>query len=579
MRRVRGTTTFAVIATACAVIAAGAFSGCTLLTPAPIPTLAATPPTPSDTPPSPDASSPPTPTPTPSVVPLNFAPKATDQTAPSRMKVQEAIQVNGKTVDSYERKNPIDFQPEAAYTALSGVITFRGDNHRSSGAFGTADITQKKFDTSPWKVRTGAMPKRVSSGSWSGNGWTGQPLLVQWPDETRRVLARNAAALDKDGLVEAIYASMDGNIYFLDADTGKATRDPVKIGFPFKGAGALDPRGIPVMYVGSGDSAPSGAASHVFVVSLVDGKVLYEFGARDSFAQRSWSGMDSSALVDAATDTLIYCGENGIIYTIHLNTNWDPATGKLTIKPDETVKYRYRTSRTSDARYWLGIETSPVILGHYLIAGDNGGNLICVDLNTMKMVWLQDILDDTNGSPVLEIAADGKPYVYISTSLHWTAKNAAGNIPIWKIDATTGEKLWQKEYPCRTVTDVSGGVQGTIALGQKNVKDLVFVPVARTPTVNAGKFVALDKATGKEVWAVSTNNYSWSSPVVVYDKSGDGYLITADSSGTIYLLDARTGKQLDTFASGANVEATPAVFNNRVIVGTRGQNIYGLKLV
>ena len=505
---------------------------------------------------------------------LDFNPRATKTTDPARHRVVAAIQDNGKIVKTYQRKNPINIQ--APYAQVPGVITFRGDNARSTGSFGDVDLAKKKL-TSTWSMQTGSLKKNVSGGFWSGNGWTGQPLLVQWPDATRKVLDRTSAARAKSGLIEAIYASMDGNIYFLDAETGDETRAPVKIGFPFKGAGALDPRGIPLLYVGSGDASPSGAASHVFVVNLVNGKVLYQFGAHDSFAQRSWSGMDSSALVDAATDTLIYCGENGIIYTMHLGTKWDEATGKLSIKPSDIVKYRYKTSRTSAGKYWLGIETSPVIIGHYLITGDNGGNLICVDLNTMKMVWLADIRDDTNGSPVLDIE-DGKPYIYTSTSLHWTAVNASGKIPIWKIDATTGEKVWERSYPCKTVPDVSGGVQATAALGKNNVSDLVFVPVARTPSVNAGRLVALDKASGKEVWAFTTPNYSWSSPLLVYDKAGDGYLVYADSGGTVHLLDARTGKQLDTFNAGANVEASPSAFGDRIVVGTRGQRIWGLKL-
>ena len=507
-----------------------------------------------------------------------FAPKATKKTEPSRFGLQSAIQRNGKIVKTYKRSRPIDFGMGAEYTTLPGVITFRGNPLRDTGSYGTAELSAKKFGGSHWEVPTGEMRKTTGVGAWSGTGWTGQPLLVQWPDDTRRVLKRNSEALKKQGLVEAIYATMDGHVYFLDAQTGKRTREPVNLGFPFKGAGALDPRGIPIMYVGSGDNAPGGGASHVFVISLVDGKKLFEFGAHDSFAQRNWSGMDSSALVDAASDTLIYCGENGIVYTFHLNTKWNAKTGALSIKPDETVKYRYRTSRSSDARYWLGIESSPVILGHYLIAGDNGGNLICLDLNTMKMVWMQNILDDTNDSPVVEIGADGKPYVYISTSLHWTAKSGKGTIPVWKIDATTGEKIWQKDYPCDTVEGVSGGVQATVALGKNKAAGLVYAAVARTPSLSAGRLVALDTKTGKEKWAFKTANYAWSSPVVVYDPDGNGYLIYCDSGGTIYLLDALTGKKLDTFNAGANIESTPAVFGDRVIVGTRGQRIWGLKL-
>ena len=65
-------------------------------------------------------------------------------------------------------------------------------------------------------------------------------------------------AKEKDDLVEVIYACMDGYVYFLDLETGEATRDPLYLGFTFKGAGALDPRGYPIMYVGAGYDSNEG---------------------------------------------------------------------------------------------------------------------------------------------------------------------------------------------------------------------------------------------------------------------------------------------------------------------------------
>ena len=72
--------------------------------------------------------------------------------------------------------------------------------------------------------------------------------------------------------------------------------------------------------------------------------------------------------------------------------------------------------------------------------------------------------------------------------------------------------------------------------------------------------------------------YSWSSPVAVYNSNGDGYIILCDSDGNMHLLDGRTGKVKDTINLGKNIEATPSVFNNTVVVGTRGKKIYGVTL-
>ena len=59
---------------------------------------------------------------------------------------------------------------------------------------------------------------------WSGNGWTGQPLIAEWPKETRQVMNMYDWAKQQETLVEVVYPSMDGYVYFYELQTGKATR-------------------------------------------------------------------------------------------------------------------------------------------------------------------------------------------------------------------------------------------------------------------------------------------------------------------------------------------------------------------
>ena len=101
----------------------------------------------------------------------------------------------------YTAADVIDFEEGYKYTQLEGVITFRGNNFRDSPSYGTASMTEKKFDTSPWTFTVGSMQKMYGSGSWSGCGWTGQPLLVRWPAETKRIMNMRDWAKQKDGLV------------------------------------------------------------------------------------------------------------------------------------------------------------------------------------------------------------------------------------------------------------------------------------------------------------------------------------------------------------------------------------------
>lgn len=522
----------------------------------------------------------PTPTPTPEPTPTpvglpDFKPHSVDGTEPERLISSTAIMVDGEVVEEYESDYEINFDLPERYTELEGIVTFRGDNFRSGAAYGTASVSSKTL-TKVWSKSTSGLSDTDGT-YWSGSGWTGQPLIVKWPEATRKnISAMYDWAREKEGLVEVIYATLDGHVYFYELTSGEYTRDPLNLGFNYKGAGALDPRGYPILYVGSGVDSVNGR-SRVKVVNLIDNSVMFEFGHNETFANRGWHMFDSSPLVSAETDQLIYPGENGILYIIHLNTKYNEQTGELSVDPDNIVKWKYNGTR-SGSRYWLGVESSAAIINNYIFLADNGGNLMCLDLNTLELVWVQDVLDDTNCSPVVDVE-DGHPYIYISTSFHygWRSYSTA-EIPIFKIDAETGEIVWRTDYTCYTVQDLSGGVQGTIAVGKNKLSDMIFVPVARTPGASSGTLAALKKDTGEVVWEKETSMYSWSSPVDFYDADGNGYLLYCNSGFNMFLIDGKTGEQLDYMNLGGNIEASPAMYGNYAVVGTRAMRTYCIQV-
>ncbi len=522
----------------------------------------------------------PTPTPTPEPTPTpvglpDFKPHSVDGTEPERLISSTAIMVDGEVVEEYESDYEINFDLPERYTELEGIVTFRGDNFRSGAAYGTAAVSSKTL-TKVWSKSTSGLSD-TDGIYWSGSGWTGQPLIVKWPEATRKnISAMYDWAREKEGLVEVIYATLDGHVYFYELTSGEYTRDPLNLGLNYKGAGALDPRGYPILYVGSGVDSVNGR-SRVKVVNLIDNSVMFEFGHNETFANRGWHMFDSSPLVSAETDQLIYPGENGILYIIHLNTKYNEQTGELSVDPDNIVKWKYNGVR-SGSRYWLGVESSAAIINNYIFLADNGGNLMCLDLNTLELVWVQDVLDDTNCSPVVDVE-DGHPYIYISTSFHygWRSYSTAA-IPIFKIDAETGEIVWRTDYTCYTVQDLSGGVQGTIAVGKNKLSDMIFVPIARTPGASSGTLAALKKDTGEVVWEKETSMYSWSSPVDFYDADGNGYLLYCNSGFNMFLIDGKTGEQLNYMNLGGNIEASPAMYGNYAVVGTRAMRTYCIQV-
>ena len=501
-----------------------------------------------------------------------FTPALTDSSDPKAWKINWEIIQNGNLVTNYQRAYAISFGNPEEYFALPGIATFRGNNFRNSPVYGTAAVTEKKLEKL-WARGNGTL------NNWPGTGWTGQPLMVQWDDETKAIMNMVPEKKAKEGLVEVIYATLDGYVYFFDLDDGKYTRQPVYLGMNFKGSGSLDPRGYPLLYVGSGDYY-NGKEPRMYIVSLIDGSILYERRGSDTSAWRTWCAFDSCPLIDAKTDTLIWPGENGVLYTIKLNTDYDKTDGTLTVSPEDIVKARYSTNRSNASTYWVGYEASAVIVDRYLYISENGGLFFCIDLDTMELVWTQDTQDDSNSTPVFEWNGKDGGYIYTAPSLHWTKNSSnSGTISVYKLDAKTGEIIWETPFECKTIDGISGGVQSSPLLGKPGtqLEGLIIYTVARCPGNWNGKLVALDTQTGEIVWEKTMNFYSWSSPIPVYEEDGTAYIIVGDSNGQLFLLD-KEGKTLSVLDLGSNIEASPAMFNDTLVIGTRGNLICGIKV-
>lgn len=533
-----------------------------------VPTTEATEP-PTAAPTSPPTTAEPTTAPTEPPDPLlTFHPHHTENTDPDNFDINWEIIIDDEIVDSYQRENPIVFGKSDDYAAaLPCIASFRGDNFRTGSTYGTAKVSDKTISWD-WNVPVG------SCNGWSGCGWTGQPLLVQWDNETKQIMNLYQEKKDKENLVEVIYATLDGYIYFLDLDDGSYTRDRMYIGMNFKGAGAIDPRGYPLLYVGSGDYVDY-TSPRMYIISLIDCTVLAEMGYNESHTPRSWNAYDSSPLVCGNTDTLIWPGENGQLYTIALNTRYDKRAGTISVDPKVEAKASYSPDRFGSYSYWVGMEASCVVVGSYLYVSENGGLFFCVDLNTMALVWVQDTMDDSNSTPVFEWGDDNNGYIYTAPSLHWTAEGSWGEISIYKLDAQTGEIIWEHPWDCGTVEEVSGGVQSSPVLGRKgtDIEGLIIYSISRTPDLYDGKLVAFHTADGSVAWECDLPYYGWSSTSAVYDESGKVYLIQACSDGTVYLIDGATGEKLDHTDLGSTIEATPAVWEDKVVLGTRGASI------
>ena len=75
--------------------------------------------------------------------------------------------------------------------------------------------------------------------------------------------------------------------------------------------------------------------------------------------------------------------------------------------------------------------------------------------------------------------------------------------------------MWSYSVKCKSDGTNGGGGFASPAMGKEHLSNLIFFNVCRTE--GGGTLYAFDKQTGEIVWQKSTNRYSWSSPVLVYN--------------------------------------------------------------
>ena len=100
---------------------------------------------------------------------------------------------------------------------------------------------------------------------------------------------------------------------------------------------------------------------------------------------------------------------------------------------------------------------------------------------------------------------------------------------------------------------------------------------------NSGDSKAAVKTTQK--YAVEkvylTDELSAAPKAYFYDKDGNGWIIQCEQNGKIHLLDGRNGSLVDTCELKAQIEASPAAYDDIMVIGTTGKGtsyVYGIRI-
>ena len=473
-----------------------------------------------------------------------------------------------------------------------GVLTFRGNAFRQNAAAGT--VSRPGPLEICWRTEAGSA--EGEDRTFCGYEWTGQPAIVKWSVQVREGSDIREEKRGKVALKEVIIAGVDGVIRFLDLEDGEETRGAVNLGYPMKGTPSVHPAGYPYMTVGQYTRKMKNKTGiiglrqynlytrkELTLIDGLDGNLHRGFGPNDRIGS-----FETSALIDRTSDTMITLGTNGLLYLTSLNTTFDYASAFMSLSPD-TVVMASRAQGQKKSK-WVAVESSPAVYDRYVFYADMGGVLRCVDTNTLTPVWAADTGDAVMAAIALDRNGSGGLDLYTANMVYW---RSSGNAEIRRINAVTGEKIWTAKigvFPdFETGEDI--GVKASPVIGQNSLDDLVYFTVTglnkegRTALGVSGEtkaaLVALEKETGAVRWAKGLSSRSESSPVAVYSEDGSGWILQCAEDGTILLLEGRTGETVSELRVEGEIKASPAVYNDMLVIGTTGKDtayVYGIRV-
>lgn len=426
--------------------------------------------------------------------------------------------------------------------AVAGLLTFRGNPTRTFYGAGPVPEAPEVI----WRFpEDGPMCSNSSSGgkviNWCGSGWTGQPSIFE-----------------RDGRTWVAVGAYSRNVHFLDADDGSRIFPDFETGDIIKGSVTIDPDGFPLLYTGSRDN--------FYRVIAFDREVpeeLWALAANDvspTLWNNDWDG--AGLIID---DYLFIGGENSQFHIVKLNRGYD-ADGRVTVAPELV----FNTPGWDDELLALvgrnvSIENSVAISGNVVYFANSGGLVQGWDISGLAegieptrvfRYWAGDDIDAS-----LVIDEEGMIYAGVEYERGNARSREVGQII--KLDPSRPDDplIWGVDERPR----LDSGVWATPGL----YRDILIVPT------DTGRILGLDRDTGEELWSKQLVGATWASPVIV-----DDVWIQGDCAGVLRGFDVSDTRVepplLWEVELGGCIESTPAVWDGRIIVGTRAGWIYAL---
>ncbi|MFZ6004549.1 MAG: PQQ-binding-like beta-propeller repeat protein [Actinomycetota bacterium] len=439
--------------------------------------------------------------------------------------------------------DPKGFLKPYPNAAIEGLLTFRGNPSRSYYGMGPVPRTQPQIlHRFPDEPMCRSSANLGETKVWCGMGWTGQPVIAE-----------------RDDRRWAIFGGYDGNIHFMDAITGERILPDVETGDLIKGTPTIDPDGYPLVYSGSRDNL-------LRVVAFDrpgQAEVLWTLDS-ESVLPNLWNDdWDSSPIV--LGDYLVVGSESSRFWVIKLNRSYDRVTDLVRVAPEVlfTTPVWDAEVLAANGDDHASVESSVAVHNDTAYFGTSAGLVWGYDLSPLRrggvpqQVFRFYTAGDNDPSPVI----DDDGMLYIAGEYDRPLPRAQEVGQLTKVDPSNA--LNPIVWTFTDTTNVGSGIYGTPGIAG----DTVIV------TTDGGRLIGLDRATGALQWEMRLPGPLWASPVIV-----DDVLLVGDCNGGFHAFDvtnpAVLPPKLWTVEIGSCIEATPAVWDGRIYIGSRDGHLY-----
>lgn len=423
------------------------------------------------------------------------------------------------------------------------------------------------YDLGTGKTRVGSIIK-----TWSGAGWTGQPLLVR-----------------EDSLYFLIQNSYDYHLKKINAQTGKLVWQ-YKYDDVLKGTGTIwkspnENDGINqfVVIQGSRQGFNNSLASDIIpslrAISYITGEELWRYNSErtDSYSR----DVDGSTLI--LNDTAYLGLETGIFI------GFDPDHKKADLKDSILQPKVYFTdslyTKTDKNRHGgnLITESSPSILGNRIYLASGSGHVYGFNLEKKKIDWDFFIGSDIDGSAV--VTSDSCLLISIEKQY------IAGRGGILKLNPSKEPKdavVWFFPTENKDFVTWQGGVIGSCGINDSYIKNENDTCIAAFMGIDSYLYIVNHKEIDSTKTVLGFDNVTkYPTPKLIYkEKIGssistpiivDNRLLAATYEA-IYLYEFDKDfnfKLLDSKAYGS-FEATPIAHKGKIFIACRNGNLYCL---